>query len=989
MSRDGTRHVVEHVKHTLAALDLVTDAHSLYKLLHAADCFPAPGGLYDGVYAQLAIQRYMQIWLPLLCATPMPERAALVPPLDVAFVWLAHRLAPQSYEQDCAALCEGDDCWDPEPQQAFRFSSHTGSSSVAGTRVTAALWASHQQHQQQVRQASLASSADSFIPTPAPTVPSSPTLPWKDLWRQPYFPPVPRVNVAAHTGHGLLEMRLLTYMQSAAALLVSTLRPCYLEAGFLRQANSRYARFLALNRLVRSKNQGPATASSHPRSQQHQQQHQNQHHHQHPPQQPQQQHNQQHQQHHQQQQQTPARLLPTSDIHLLWAAHITRGGGAYPSHCHTLFGSLLQHEPRMLLHGSTVGTPLGRPNSQEGHLEAPSISLPSPKRSTSSPKSGLPTQASPSQSPPSSPPLTRVVTFSHMGPEHVRAAHHGQPSQVPRLHLSRSMAPVRSATPAHPDLPGRTRAPRASEPGNSRRLMPSASLRALLSSNLRTSDPGTAAYEGEADFLSTKQLYESSFGEMFDPVGTGPVALHSSTLVTKKMGRLLRYFDPAPKILATEGSSLRMSLVAPEPSCSWRAGGHALFMLWLVAHELWELNNVAYGLASFSDVGQSAIRCAVLKALKFCQWKYLPLHEAHPYWASFDISLSSDSLDVRATITTSNNNPSRNPKSPSAQSQSAHAGTMYRASPAPSQNGQAQSTLLEQQPASVRAVVLCGGSHRGFSPPAREETSPPPGTDPSTRPPHRSSGTGPLGSLRVLPLVSPAWVHMSDSSSSGRDRAAGREYAQAQQPDWSHCAHTAAKEASPLRAVDFEGSDAEQEAVGQEGHTGEEVFEEHAHAAAGVAVTGTASPAGDLAKTAPRRRQSDPAGLAPKPSAPSAWWNTMLSLLPPPSFPPPPSPPALHHTTSAKNLTNHRSPAMSSGAANILQHAVAEEIGQLPGVAALMKLGLGGGLPIALYTLLSSDSWVQVVKASNAEAAREWGLAATSPGAVMTSVGVY
>lgn len=242
-------------------------SHSLPPLLTSPDQPPllhlaVPGGLYDGVYAQLAIQRYMQIWLPLLCATPMPERAALVPPLDVAFVWLAHRLAPQSYEQDCTALCEDGDCWDPEPQQAFRFSSHTGSSSVPGTRVTAALWASHQQHQQQVRQATLASSADSFFPTPAPTVPSSSSLPWKDLWKQvtpwgaasepaesaqpgmslqPYFPPVPRVNVAVHTGHGSLEMQLLTYMQSAAALLVSTLRPCYLEAGFLRQANSRCA----------------------------------------------------------------------------------------------------------------------------------------------------------------------------------------------------------------------------------------------------------------------------------------------------------------------------------------------------------------------------------------------------------------------------------------------------------------------------------------------------------------------------------------------------------------------------------------------------------------------------------------------------------------------------------------------------------------------------------------------------------------------------
>eukprot|EP00408_Alexandrium_pacificum_P058569 CAMPEP_0171159398 /NCGR_PEP_ID=MMETSP0790-20130122/3019_1 /TAXON_ID=2925 /ORGANISM="Alexandrium catenella, Strain OF101" /LENGTH=760 /DNA_ID=CAMNT_0011623895 /DNA_START=94 /DNA_END=2377 /DNA_ORIENTATION=- len=47
-----------------------------------------------------AIQRYEQIWLPLLASLPEKQQSGLVPPLDVEWVWHCHMLAPKAYEAD-------------------------------------------------------------------------------------------------------------------------------------------------------------------------------------------------------------------------------------------------------------------------------------------------------------------------------------------------------------------------------------------------------------------------------------------------------------------------------------------------------------------------------------------------------------------------------------------------------------------------------------------------------------------------------------------------------------------------------------------------------------------------------------------------------------------------------------------------------------------------------------------------------------------------
>jgi hypothetical protein len=79
---------------------------SLACLYHQLEVPPgrAPGGMYSGPWAMEAVRRYEHLWLPLLAAVGKDDAAAaagLVPPLDVAFAWLVHRLDPVHYEKYC------------------------------------------------------------------------------------------------------------------------------------------------------------------------------------------------------------------------------------------------------------------------------------------------------------------------------------------------------------------------------------------------------------------------------------------------------------------------------------------------------------------------------------------------------------------------------------------------------------------------------------------------------------------------------------------------------------------------------------------------------------------------------------------------------------------------------------------------------------------------------------------------------------------------
>ncbi len=53
----------------------------------------------------LVCRRYEAIWLPLLADAQQRGTASkLYPPIDVQWVWYAHRIAPQAYRDDCTAL---------------------------------------------------------------------------------------------------------------------------------------------------------------------------------------------------------------------------------------------------------------------------------------------------------------------------------------------------------------------------------------------------------------------------------------------------------------------------------------------------------------------------------------------------------------------------------------------------------------------------------------------------------------------------------------------------------------------------------------------------------------------------------------------------------------------------------------------------------------------------------------------------------------------
>ena len=63
----------------------------------------APGGgdeLYLGRALPGAIERYVKFWLPLVSHS-IGSDAPLIPPVDIAWVWHLHRLAPRRYATYC------------------------------------------------------------------------------------------------------------------------------------------------------------------------------------------------------------------------------------------------------------------------------------------------------------------------------------------------------------------------------------------------------------------------------------------------------------------------------------------------------------------------------------------------------------------------------------------------------------------------------------------------------------------------------------------------------------------------------------------------------------------------------------------------------------------------------------------------------------------------------------------------------------------------
>ena len=69
-------------------------------LLSVPPCLVRPGPALSA-----ALRRYETIWLPLLAKTSqLPDSRTLVPPPDVAWVWIVHLLAPEHYHEDMAKI---------------------------------------------------------------------------------------------------------------------------------------------------------------------------------------------------------------------------------------------------------------------------------------------------------------------------------------------------------------------------------------------------------------------------------------------------------------------------------------------------------------------------------------------------------------------------------------------------------------------------------------------------------------------------------------------------------------------------------------------------------------------------------------------------------------------------------------------------------------------------------------------------------------------
>ncbi|XP_033752024.1 uncharacterized protein LOC117335877 [Pecten maximus] len=88
MAQDNNLHIAD-------GLDLIEAAIREVKFLEKVDQQPS---LYSGPIVRRAIYRYESLWLPLAAKH---NKNTLVAPLDIAWVWHCHMLAPVAYTRDC------------------------------------------------------------------------------------------------------------------------------------------------------------------------------------------------------------------------------------------------------------------------------------------------------------------------------------------------------------------------------------------------------------------------------------------------------------------------------------------------------------------------------------------------------------------------------------------------------------------------------------------------------------------------------------------------------------------------------------------------------------------------------------------------------------------------------------------------------------------------------------------------------------------------
>jgi hypothetical protein len=195
------------------------------------------GGLYHGPYAFEAARRYEQIWLPLLALSKAKGNTReLIPPLDIAFAWLIHRLHPVKYAQDCKDLLGAE--LEETGFNRFNFADEDALYHAEGHR----LWGLHYTSVWNSEDLLLTKRLfDTVVEIKAKT---NRRLKRIEGWRaEHYFQPT------SITYEGLctrmrsfktsLRVNLPAAMSRQAPFLHSLLRPCYLELPFLRAGLAR------------------------------------------------------------------------------------------------------------------------------------------------------------------------------------------------------------------------------------------------------------------------------------------------------------------------------------------------------------------------------------------------------------------------------------------------------------------------------------------------------------------------------------------------------------------------------------------------------------------------------------------------------------------------------------------------------------------------------------------------------------------------------
>lgn len=80
------------------SIDLISTAKHFLSFLRTISGLPH---LHGGSLALQAIRRYLNCWMPLVAKCDLHAEKALIPPTDVQWVWLCHRLKPKAYQHFC------------------------------------------------------------------------------------------------------------------------------------------------------------------------------------------------------------------------------------------------------------------------------------------------------------------------------------------------------------------------------------------------------------------------------------------------------------------------------------------------------------------------------------------------------------------------------------------------------------------------------------------------------------------------------------------------------------------------------------------------------------------------------------------------------------------------------------------------------------------------------------------------------------------------